>query len=203
MSFVVLHADRFATALADDPVVPAAQVARFRDALTLLAEAGRLREEASGSVDEAHAAGRAEGYEAGRLEGRAAGEEEMGGELLRLARQAAEEEPRRRAEIATLALEVVRRIAGAVGEEAMVAGLAERAVATVSPDVQAVVRVPPAAAAAVAARLGDRPALSVEADATLTGADCVIETPLGRTHAGLETQLRQIERIWREVADGG
>lgn len=203
MSFVVLHADQFTTALATNPIVPSGQVDAFRDVAALLAEAGRIREEARGSIDEARGIGRAQGFEAGRVEGRAAGEAETRAELLRLTQAAQAEEPRRRAEIATLALEVVRRIAGDVGEPAMVAGLAERAVATVSPDLSAVVRVPAAAVGAVAARLGDRPGVTVEADPALSGADCVVETPYGRTHAGLEVQLAQVERVFREVAHGG
>lgn len=203
MSYVVLHADQFTTALATNPIVPSAQVDRFRDALRLFEEAGRVREEARGSIDEARGEGRAEGFEAGRREGRAAGEEEMRGELLRLTERAQADEPRRRAEIAALALEVVRRIAGEVGDAAMVAGLAERAAAAVSPDLTAVVRVAPAAAAAVSARLGDRPGVAVEEDPALGPTDCVVETPYGRTHAGLEVQLAQVERVFREVAHGG
>ena len=203
MSFVVLHADQFTTALATNPIVPAAQIDRLRDTLALFEEAGRVRDEARGSIAEARELGRAEGYEAGRREGRAAGEEEIRAEHLRLTVRARDEEPRRRAEIATLALEVVRRIAGELGDPAVVAGLAERAAATVSPDQAAVVRVAPPALAEAAARLRDRPGVTVEADPALSGTDCVVETPYGRTHAGLDVQLAQVERVFREIAGGG
>lgn len=203
MSFVVLHADRFTTALATDPIVPAAEVETVRDTIALFEAAGRLRGEAQASVDQAREIGHAQGYAEGRLEGRAAGEEEVRAELLRLTREAQAEEARRRAELARLALEVVRHIAGEIGEPATVAGLAQRAVATVSPDLAVTVRVPPAAVAEVSARLADRPGLTVEGDSALGGADCIVETFLGRTHAGLETQLAQIERVWREVPHGG
>ena len=38
MSFVLLHADSVATALVDDPVVPATDIAALKDATALLAE---------------------------------------------------------------------------------------------------------------------------------------------------------------------
>ena len=42
MSLLVLHADRFATVVADDPVVPAAGRPALADALALFAEARNL-----------------------------------------------------------------------------------------------------------------------------------------------------------------
>jgi type III secretion protein L len=206
MSFVLLHADRLATALVDDPIIPAADVPTLRDATALLAEAGRIRTEATERAAEAMERAYAEGLEQGRADGRAAGEGEMRTELFRLAVRAREEAEQRREEIATLALEVVRRIAGAIGDEDMVSLLAQREVAALVPDTAATVRVPPAALDTVSQRLAERPGIVVEADPALSGADCVIETALGRTHAGLETQLAQLERSWkqaREARDAG
>jgi type III secretion protein L len=97
---------------------------------------------------------------------------------------------------------VVRRIAGELDDGVMVAGLAERAAAQLAPDSMAVVRVAPAAIEVVRARLNGRVGLSVEADPLLGDQDCVIETALGRTHAGLDTQLTQIERMWGEAVHG-
>ncbi|KRC81379.1 FliH/SctL family protein [Sphingomonas sp. Root241] len=198
MSFLVLHADRLATALTDDPLVPAADVGRVQDALALLAEAGDLRQDAEEAIDVARAAAHAEGFAAGREEGLAAGEIERQAELVRLAMRDSE----RQKDIARLALEVVRRIAGELDDGVMVAGLAERAAAQLVPDSGAVVRVAPAAAEVVRARLNGRAGLSVEADPLLGDQDCVIETALGRTHAGLDTQLAQIERMWGEALHG-
>jgi type III secretion protein L len=199
MSFVLLHADAVATALADDPVVPAAEVPAFRDAAALLAAAGRIRAEAEDRATEAIDAGYTKGFDKGLAEGRATGEAEYRTELFRLAIRDGEARAQRQAEIAGLALEVVRRIAGAVGDEPMVARLAERAAASLAPDTAATVRVPPAAHDETARRLEGFAHLTVEADDTLSGFDCVIDTALGRTHAGLETQLAQIERSWTEA----
>ncbi len=202
MSFLLLHADRLTTALADDPLVPAADVGRVQDALALLAEAGDLRRGADEALAAAREVARAEGYASGREEGLAAAESERQAELFRIARRDGELQRERQKDIARLALEVVRRIAGELDTGIMVAGLAERAAAQLAPDAVAVVRVAPASAEAVRARLEGRTWLSVEADPALDGQDCVIETALGRTHAGLETQLAQIDRMWGETLHG-
>ncbi|MVW57245.1 hypothetical protein GO590_16045 [Sphingomonas sp. MAH-6] len=200
MSFVLLHADSVATALVDDPVVPATDIAALKDATALLAEAGRIRAEAEDRATEAIEAGYQKGHAQGLADGRASGESEMRTEMFRLAIKAGEQQRQRQEEIAGLALEVVRRIAGAIGDEPMVARLAERAAAQLSPDTAATVRVPPAALAETSQRLADHANLIVEEDDTLAPTDCVVETALGRTHAGLETQLSQIERSWAEAA---
>lgn len=202
MSFLVLHADRLATAMADDPLVPAAQVGQVQDALTLLAAAGDLRREAETTIQAAREAARAEGYAIGHEEGLAAAETERQAELFRIALRDSELQRERQKDIARLALEVVRRIAGELDQGAMVAGLAERAAAQLAPDSVAIVRVAPEAVEAVRARLEGRAGLNVEADAQLDAKDCVIETALGRTHAGLDTQLAQIERMWSEALHG-
>lgn len=202
MTFLVLHADRLATALADDPLVPAADVGRVQDALALLAEAGDLRRGAEAATDAAREAARVEGFAAGRAEGLAAAEAERQAELFRIALRDSELQRERQKDIARLALEVVRRIAGELDAGTMVAGLAERAAAQLAPDSVAVVRVAPVAVEAVRTRLDGRAGLSVEADPSLEGQDCVIETALGRTHAGLDTQLAQIERMWGEALNG-
>lgn len=201
MSFLVLHADRLATALTDDPLVPADDVGRVQDALALLAEAGRLRVGAGAAIDAARENARAEGFAAGRAEGLAAAESERQAELFRIALRDGELQRERQKDIARLALEVVRRIAGELDRSAMVAGLAERAAAQLAPDSVAVVRVAPPALEAVRIRLDGRVGLSVEADPLLGAQDCVIETALGRTHAGLDTQLAQIARMWGEALD--
>ena len=202
MSFLVLHADRLTTALVDDPLVPAADVGRVQEALALLAEAGDLRRTAEEATDAARQAARAEGFAVGYEEGLAAAEAERQAELFRIALRDGELQRERQKDIARLALEVVRRIAGKLDDGTIVAGLAERAAAQIAPDNAAIVRVAPVAVEAVRARLDGRTGISVEADPLLEAQDCVIETALGRTHAGLETQLSQIERMWGETLHG-
>jgi len=196
MSFVLLHADRLRSVATDDPLVPAAEAERVRDAAGLLVAAGRLREVAEHDIAAARDAARAAAAEQGLAQGLAEAKAHTTEALARLGAQAAEREQARSRDVARLAVEVVRRIAGELPDGALVAGLAERAAAGLTADQPATVRVAPAAADAVRARLADRPGLMVEGDATLEADDCVLETALGRTHAGLETQLSAVERAW-------
>lgn len=202
MSYLVLRADRLATVLADDPVVRAPDVGGFRDAMRLLAEAERLRAEASAATEEAGEAARAEGYAAGLAEGRAAAERDRQAELFRLALRNSELHRERQRDIARIALEVVRRIAGELGDPAMMAGIVERALSELAPESHGIVRVAPEVIAAVRARLAGRDGFEVQADPALAATDCVIETALGRIHAGLETQLGRIETLWNEAQHG-
>ena len=199
MTYIVLHADQAATALADDPVVPAAEMRALNSAIALFAEAGRTRADAERQVQEARDRGHAEGFAAGHAEGLAAGASDVAAELFRLAVRDGEERRRRQEEISTLAIEVLRRLVGEIGEEKTIAGLAERATATLAPNTAATVRVPPAHARAVGAKLANRTGLTVEADPSLDGMDCVVETALGRNYAGLDTQLALIEAAWKEA----
>lgn len=202
MTYLILHADAAITALTDDPIVAASDVPTFASALALLTRAGALYDDSARRAAKADEAGHAEGFERGRQEGRAAAEAETRAELFRLVVRDAEQRATRRDEIATLAIEVVRRIAADIGEEAFVAAIADRATASLAADTAAIVKVAPRDAEAVRARLSERSALAVEADATLAPGDCIVETPLGRTHAGLETQLAQIDKAWTEARHG-
>lgn len=201
MTYLLLRADRFGTALADDPVVPAAEVPALTDAMALLRSAEALHDDAEAVVAQAREAGHAEGFEAGRQQGLAAGEADLRADLFDRALRERGLLKERQDAIATLALEVVRRVIGELEPGIATAALVMRAVQAVAPDTAARVRVAPEVADAVAARLRERPGLAVEADDTLDPLDAVIETALGRSHAGLETQLAQIERRW--TADHG
>lgn len=196
MSYVVLHADRLRSVVADDALVPAAEVAVLRDATALLMEAGRLREHAEQDIADTRVAAHAIGIEEGQADGQAAAEAATTEALFKLQATAAEAETERRADVARLAIEVVRRIAGEIGSPTIVAGIAERATLSLTGDGGAVVRVATPCVEAVRERLAGRPGVTVEADPALEASDCVVETPLGRTHAGLETQLTAIAQAW-------
>jgi len=197
MSFLLLHADAGSTLLTDDPVVPAAQLPALRDALSLLTSAGALRDRAQVAGDEAAADARQDGRTDGEAEGRAIAQAELGAELVRLGEQAAARDAERHADVVRLATGVVRRIAGDLGSE-LVAGLAERAAAALAGEQQAIVRVHPSTVDAVSRRLSGHSQLRVEGDPALAPTDCVIDSPLGRTMAGLELQLERIEQAWAE-----
>lgn len=201
MSYLVLHRDAAATILGDDPIVPRPQIEQYHELSDLFAAVDRLRDAEAERVIEAERRGRLEGYAAGHLEGRGAGQAEINAELFRLAMRDAAERRKLRADVAALAIEVVRRIAGEVGVGATVAALANQAAGNLVADTPAIIRVAPSAVAATSARLAEREGIDVVADSTLTPMDCVVETSLGRIHAGLETQLAAIDNAWAEVAD--
>lgn len=195
-NFLLLHADRAATLLADDPIVSAEDVTRLDSATALLGAAAMLRDDAQEARNAVLATARAEGFAAGHAEGLAAGEASIREELLRLAQDDAGRAAAQRADLAKLALEVVRRIAGTIGAPDMIAGIAAQAAAQVAPETAASVRVHPDAVAATTQRLAGLRHITVEADDSLAPNDCVLVTPLGRTHAGLDTQIAQLERAW-------
>ncbi|MFS0737206.1 hypothetical protein ABC347_09165 [Sphingomonas sp. 1P06PA] len=200
MSFVLIHADRAGSVLADDPIVPAAEIERFAGAIDLLRGAGAVRDgiaaEQAAAIAEARAEGHAEGLAAGRAEAR----KESEAALFQLTVKAAAERRQQHADVTALAIEVVRRIAQELGPEMTVAAIADRATADLLPDSVATVRVSPAAVAATEQRLASRPGLRVEGDAALAATDCIVETALGTTRAGLETQLAAIARAWDDAA---
>lgn len=195
--FVLIRADAAATLLRDDPIVRAADVPVLTEADRLLAAASALRDDARRSSEHAAQVARAEGYAAGHAEGLAAGSAEIRDELLRLAGADAQRAAAQRADLARLALEVVRRIAADLGAPEMVAALAEKAAAAIAPETPLSVRVPPAALSRARERLGAQ--ATVQPDETLRETDCVLVTPLGEVRAGLETQLAQLAKQWGAV----
>ena len=194
-NFLLLHADRDTSLLVDDPIVPAGDVARFGEIAALLDAAAALRRDADSAYHVAREEARAGGYAEGERAGRAAGEAAIRDELLRLAQADAARGEAQRADLARLALEVVRRIAGELGAD-VVAGIATRAAQDIAPNAHATIRVHPDAVDATRTRLEAGGKLAIVGDASLDAADCIIETPLGRTHAGLETQLAHLQRAW-------
>ncbi|WP_288456523.1 FliH/SctL family protein [uncultured Sphingomonas sp.] len=194
MSYVLIHADAAATLVRDDPIVPAADLPAFSEARTLLEAAAAIRDAAAADARTAADAAREEARAAGHAEGLATGAAQVRDELLRLAAADTARAAAQRDDLARLALEVVRRIAADLGPGDMVAALADRAAASVAPDPLPVVRVHPDAVAAATARLGLR--ARVEGDSRLAPDDCVLATPLGEVHAGLETQLSALSRAW-------
>ncbi|MBY0301856.1 MULTISPECIES: FliH/SctL family protein [Sphingomonas] len=194
MSYVLIHADTAATLVRDDPIVPATDLPAFSEARTLLEAAAAIRDAAASDARTAADAAREEARAAGHAEGLATGAAQVRDELLRLAAADAARLTAQRDDLARLALEVVRRIAADLGPAEMVAALADRAAASVSPDPSPVVRVHPDAVTATAARLGSR--ARIEGDSRLSRDDCVLATPLGEVHAGLETQLAALARAW-------
>ena len=203
MSLYLITADSMSTLATDDPVIPAASVGPLQDAAAALAGAAALRARAAADAEAAVADGHSAGHAAGYAEGRSATMAEASAELLALTGRADADRARVRNDVSQLALEVVRRIAGEIGEADTVAALASRAAADLLPDAVATVRVRPEALEATAARLAGNRGLTVIADPALAFGDCLIETPLGISHAGLDIQLAAVERAWSAALPEG
>lgn len=193
MMAVVLHSDCAQTVVMGSARVPAAEVGFVRDAADLLARARAIRDANAREAAEAAAHARAQGHAAGLAEGRAQAEAELGQRLFALETEAAARRLADRNRVAELAVSIVRRIAGELGDGPLIAALAAQAAAELLPGSQAVVLVPPSALSATRARIGS--ATVVRADPALGPCDCIIETPLGRTLAGLETQLEAVLQL--------
>lgn len=196
MTYVLIHHGALATAHAVSGVVPAAEVHRLRSAAELLVRAEALSAGSEAQAAAAREEGRVAGFAAGLSEGRAAAAAEKAVALAELNTAAAAERERLRRDIGRLALEVVRRIAGEIGPEAVVSGLADVALRHLLPDSPVVLRVAPVAAGAVEARSIGRFDAAVAPDAALGLYDCVVETGAGRVHAGLDTQLAALAEAW-------
>lgn len=199
MTGVVLHRDWWVTVAMGSARVRAADVPAVTGAADLLAEARRVREGAADAAEEARKNGFAAGHAAGLADGLRAGEAEMGARLFALETRAAEQRLDDRVRVGGLAVSALRRIAGGIADGPMVAALAQTAVTDLLPGTQAVVKVAPAMLPLCRERLADR--ADVVADPSLGATDIVIETPLGRTLAGLDVQLAAIARLLQPRAE--
>lgn len=196
MSYLLLHRGALASVHGDERVIPAGDVAHVRSAVALLAEAEAVHANAVGAAERAREDARSSGYAEGLAQARAAAREEYEARLAELTERAAAEHARLRAQAGSLALGVIRHLAGELGPEPVVAGLAEAALDRLMPEPPVLVRVAPATASCVSERLSGRHGVRVLPDPALDSFDCVLETGEGRANAGLETQLAALERAW-------
>lgn len=200
MSFVLVRGAGGSALLSDGWRIPAAEVARLR---TAVEAADALDADRAGAAERLAAEreqARAEGYAAGLEEGRRAGAAEAARTLAALVREVRGHAADTRADLGRLALDVVRRVAAEVGPQAMLEAVAERAVREVLAEQPLVVRVAPAAAPGVAARLWPLNAeVEVEADPSVAEGDCVVASRSGAAHAGLEVQLSALDRAFAEI----
>jgi flagellar assembly protein FliH len=184
--------------------VPRAQVAALASAGDVLRSLQVRRDEAARQAEAALAQARAAGFNAGLCDGRRAAEAEADAALgsVSSALHSLDLELRRR--VGDLALEVMRRIVGQVGWEALVPEMAAQALGELIDSAPFAVRVHPALQARVAQRLAEGGGrLRVLADEALAPDDCIFETPQGRVHAGLARQLAGVADAFAAVAPGG
>lgn len=201
MSYVLIASGEGATLLADRWRVPRDEIALLTRASDVLREAetrsSRIATECAAAAAEAHE----QGFQAGRREGLASARTEVAQKLIAWEAQARLERSALRESAGALALDVVRRITVALGPDATVQALAERAVREVVAEQPLTVRVAPAAVGGVERRLWPLNAVvQVTADPALAPTECTVETPGGRIDAGLEVQLAALERAFSDVS---
>lgn len=194
MTFCILHDDGKALVSTDRRLVKAGERALLEDACAVLARARAIEAEMQTRHAEAERDARQRGLEQGREEGRRA----FVGAITQLTRDVREHCLAQEREIAALALAALRRMIDDIGDEAVMAGIARRAVSAVAPGSGIVVEVAPALCEAVTAALGeDRQAtVLVRGDAALALHECRIATAEGRIIADLGVQLAAIAERW-------
>jgi type III secretion protein L len=195
MTFHMLHLGPQGALASDRPIIKAAEHESLADVFALLARLRTVEAAQAEAAREAMADARARGHAEGFADGRAAFAKaiaEMAAEAS-LHRQAEEEE------IAALAMAAVRQMVGAIGDEAMMAGIARRAVATVAPSGPILVETSeamlPAVETALAEAQEDRP-VNIRADPALADHQCRIAAGDGRIIADLSVQLAALEQRW-------
>lgn len=193
MTYRLYHSGAASALFGPSPLLPRHEGKALRDAAELLDHARATAAEAD--------AVRAGGFAEGKAEACRLVLEERDRTLAELiapiAEQVAEAQAALHDDLATLALEAVRRIIGTLPDEVLLAGIARQAVTALPLDEIDRIAVPPATHAAVAARLdGDRAQL-VMADADLAPGECVIHTRSGKVIASVSLQLERLAERWK------
>jgi len=195
MKYVVVHANKSMQMAAGGAVVPAGEVAEFKDALECAQSLSALLASERKRIDEAVAQAKAQGYEQGLVQARAEVEADFSDAVARCAADFELHQQASRQAVATLAMAVVRKVAPALGVESLVPGLVQHAVASLAGEHAIQIRVHPAALPSARQRLDELEVeIALMADESLERFDCVIDTTHGQLVAGLEDQLEIVER---------
>jgi len=205
MSFLLWHRDRKLGFASPRVVMRASEVPLLADAQALRDRMEQVNDEEAQRVSAATEEARVRGYVQGREEGERAAQEELAETVVELTQAAAGERERLRSEIATLALEVVRKLMAQMPADPVLVALAETAARDMLPTQTMTLIVHPERCDAVRERLarttsadGDGPAprFEVRGDPACALDTCVIETEHGSVDASLEAQLERLARAW-------
>lgn len=203
MSFFSLINAEGVTVVTDRPVIPAAEVDALSTALDAARRLSELHERAEERVRAAEEEARKTGHRKGLAVGAATAVERLSERLLVLERETEREREALRGRAIDNALDIVRRIAASLGDAETLAALALAAARELLPCGAIVVQVHPDRFEGVRGRLeslrrAGEPAdvaLHVEIETSLEPGECRLRSSNGATVlAGLETQLRRIER---------
>lgn len=185
-------------------VLRASDVPLLADALTLRNRLQALHDEQAAQVDAAQAQARAAGHAQGLEEGRRAASDDVADTLNGLAAAAARQHEATHAQVAALALEVVRKLLGRFAAPELLLALADTAAREMLPAQTWVLSVHPDRIDGVRAQLSAfaaEPAnealpFELRADPTCDLEACRIETELGSVDASLSAQLKRLAQAW-------
>ena len=207
MTYVALFATEDVSVSTPRRVLSPEDLQTLQEARDLVLVLQKQREEAEARQVAAIDKARREGYAAGFAAGEVASRGQLAQAQLHLA-EASQRERRllrqqTEATVATLALEVVRKMAGELDAADVVAALAKTAVQQLIEDEPVTLVVHPRLASRVRERClrghgsdGRWPVVEVQEDETLKPFDCRLVTRAGTTLAGLDAQLRRLEAVW-------
>jgi flagellar biosynthesis/type III secretory pathway protein FliH len=185
-------------------VFRAAEVPLLQDASGLVARLEALWQAETSRIESAEQAARQQGWDQGGERARAEAEAGLADALARLSREAESVRDQARQEVATLALQVVRKLLGHLPEPERQAALALQAARELLPARTWRLAVHPQCAPALRERLGqltaqERAALAqaeVSEDDAVAPGDCRLDTEFGSARAGLDAQLERLAAAW-------
>jgi type III secretion protein L len=195
MTFYLVHRDGKALVATDRPLLKAREADRLGQASALLARAEALEAQSRQRRDAAEKAAREQGFAQGLDEGRKA----FVGAVTGLTAQIEAWRQTQEREVAALALAALRRMVDDIGEDAMMVGVARRAVAAVANGSEAQVHVAPELVDVLGAAFTGDESLSgvaIRPDPDLAPHQCRVVTAEGRIIADLAVQLAEIEKRW-------
>jgi len=144
-----------------------------------------------------------ESYRAGFEEGREAGHEkaleQLATRLVILSKEANAASEGIERSAASLAIQIVRKIAPKLGTENLLAALAQQAARELVPAEYIVIKVNPSQVVNIEQALSEmgndiRATITFEGDPSLPEDGCILETEFGHVNADLETQLQALRR---------
>ncbi|MEO0878566.1 MAG: FliH/SctL family protein [Pseudomonadota bacterium] len=177
--------------------IPAGDVAALRRSVDLLKAVDKARLESRSEARRIEEAAYADGY----AEGERAAAAAMVEAVARVEADYAVHCASARDGAARLAVEIVRKLLGDMASDEKIAALAAKAAQEVGAEDAVTVRVAPANVKVTTRRLSALPvAVTVEADASLSKEDCVLETPRTIVDASLEAQLTALTSAFEKSA---
>ncbi|RTL36312.1 MAG: hypothetical protein EKK53_23125 [Burkholderiales bacterium] len=188
----------------DRRVLRAHEVPPLLQAADVLTELEALRATEQARLEAATAQARTEGRQQGFAQGQADARDQLGRALAALAQQQESARAQVQQALPQLALEVARKLIGALPTEAVLAGLAVQAARELLPARTWRLHVHPAQAATLQAALQaadpeDKAGLAraeIVPDAHLGETDCRLITEFGSADASLATQVQRLAQAW-------